>query len=42
MKFGSTSKTSGSYAKKMRKRGTYTIICTVHGGADQKMRLVVN
>ena len=40
--FGSSSMTSGSYVKKMRKRGTYTIICTVHGGADQKMRLVVN
>ena len=27
--------------KKMRRRGTYTIVCTVHGGGDQKMKLVV-
>jgi plastocyanin len=39
--FGSSPMTSGSYAKKMRKRGTYTIICTVHGASDQKMKLVV-
>ena len=33
--------TSGSYSKRMRRSGTYTIICTVHGGGDQKMKLVV-
>ena len=31
----------GSYSKKVRRRGTYTIVCTVHGGRDQKMKLVV-
>jgi len=40
-RFGSSSMTSGSYAKKMRKRGTYSIVCTVHGASDQKMKLVV-
>jgi plastocyanin len=40
-KFGSPSRTSGSYAKKVRKSGTYTIICTVHGADDQSMKLVV-
>jgi len=40
-KFASASKSGGSYSKKLRKRGTYTIICTVHTGADQKMKLVV-
>ena len=40
-RFGSSSMTSGSYSKRMRKRGTYTIICTVHGASDQKMKLVV-
>jgi plastocyanin len=40
-RFGSDSMTSGSYVKRMRRRGTYTIICTVHGGGDQKMKLVV-
>lgn len=39
--FGSSSMTSGFYVKRMRKRGTYTIICTVHGASDQKMKLVV-
>jgi plastocyanin len=40
-RFGSSTMRSGSYVKRMRRRGTYTIICTVHGGRDQKMRLVV-
>jgi len=41
VKFGSGSKTSGSYTKKVTAKGTYTIICTVHTAADQKMKLVV-
>ena len=41
-RFGSDTMRSGSYVKRMRKRGTYTIICTVHGGRDQKMKLVVS
>jgi plastocyanin len=40
-RFGSNSMRSGSYSKRMRKSGTYTIICTVHGASDQKMKLVV-
>ena len=40
-RFGSSTMTDGSYVKRLRKRGTYTIICSVHGGADQKMKLVV-
>ena len=40
-KFNSGVRDSGSYRKKMRKRGTYTIYCTVHGASTQKMRLVV-
>jgi plastocyanin len=39
--FSSPSKMDGTYTKKMRKRGTYTIVCSVHGGSDQKMKLVV-
>ena len=39
--FGSSSMRSGTYVKRMRRRGTYTIICTVHGASDQKMKLVV-
>jgi plastocyanin len=40
-RFGSTPMTNGSYTKRLRKRGTYTIICTIHGGDDQKMKLIV-
>ena len=40
-RFTSPSKSSGSYSKRMRKRGTYTIVCAIHGGRDQKMKLVV-
>ena len=42
VKFGSSSMTRGSYSKKVTKKGTYTIVCTVHGGSDQKMKLVVS
>ena len=41
VKFKSTTKRSGSYRKRVTRRGTYTIICTVHGARDQKMKLVV-
>jgi plastocyanin len=40
-RFGSPSKTSGAYAKKVTKAGTYTLVCTVHGARDQSMKLVV-
>ena len=41
VKFASASKSSGTFRKRVRKAGTYTIICTIHGGKDQKMRLIV-
>jgi len=41
VRFNSGMKTSGTYSKKLRKRGTYTIYCTIHGASDQKMKLVV-
>jgi plastocyanin len=40
-KFNSGVRFSGSYTKKMTKRGTYTIYCTIHGASDQKMKLIV-
>ena len=40
-RFGSPSKTSGSYTRGFAKTGTYTLICTVHGARDQSMKLVV-
>ena len=40
-KFNSGVRTSGTYSKTLRKRGTYVIYCTIHGASDQKMKLVV-
>ena len=40
-RFNSGLRESGTYRKKLRKRGTYTIYCTIHGASTQKMRLVV-
>ena len=41
VKFRSPIKSSGTYKKKMTRKGTYTIICTIHGKGDQSMKLVV-
>jgi plastocyanin len=40
-RFNSGVRTSGSFKKKLTKRGTYVIYCTVHGLSDQRMKLVV-
>ena len=40
-KFRSSAKTSGKFSKKLTQSGTYTIICTIHGADDQRMKLVV-
>jgi plastocyanin len=40
-KFGSPSQKSGSFTKRVKKKGTYTLICTVHGASDQSMKLIV-
>jgi plastocyanin len=39
-KFHSKTKTSGSYSKKLRKRGTYRYICTVHPD-EMKGKIIV-
>jgi plastocyanin len=41
VKFHSPTKDSGTYSKKVTKKGTYTIYCSIHGPDDQKMKLVV-
>jgi plastocyanin len=41
VKFRSGSKLSGRFSKRLRRAGTYTIVCTVHGARDQSMKLVV-
>ena len=40
-RFRSRTQTSGTYSKRVTRRGTYTIICQVHGKRDQSMRLIV-
>jgi plastocyanin len=40
-KFHSGVRSSGSFSKKLTKRGTYVIYCTIHGFSDQRMKLVV-
>src|SRR5829696_5588520 len=37
-KFDSGVRSGGSYKKKLTKRGTYKIYCTVHGASDQSMK----
>ena len=32
---------SGTCRRKLRKRGTYRLYCSIHGAADQSMRIVV-
>jgi plastocyanin len=39
--FNSGPRSSGSYSKTLKKRGTYVIYCTIHGFRDQRMKLVV-
>jgi plastocyanin len=41
VKFSSSVKSSGSYRKRLTRRGTYTIYCKIHGASDQRMKLVV-
>jgi len=40
-KFESPIKSSGYYNKRMTTRGTFTIICDIHGAYNQSMKLVV-
>jgi plastocyanin len=39
--FSSKIMTKGTFSKKLTKKGSYTIICDVHGAKDQSMKLVV-
>jgi plastocyanin len=41
VKFHSKIKTSGTFAKRMKKLGTYKIVCTVHVAQGMKMTLKV-
>jgi plastocyanin len=41
VKFRSSAKSSGTYKRKLTRAGTYRIYCSIHGAADQSMKLVV-
>jgi plastocyanin len=41
VKFHSKTKTSGSFEKKLKKAGTYKIVCTIHVSQGMKMTLKV-
>ena len=41
VRFTSPIRRSGTYRRRMTRRGTYTIVCTIHGARDQRMKLVV-
>lgn len=40
-RFSSKTQSSGIFRRRVTKRGTYRIVCTIHGASDQSMRLVV-
>lgn len=39
VKFHSTTKSSGSYSKKLTRKGTYKIVCTIHPGMNFTLRV---
>ena len=39
VKFHSPYKDSGSFSKKMRRAGRYTIVCTIHSGMKMKIHV---
>lgn len=41
VKFHSRTQSSGTFSKKLTKKGTYKIYCTIHGAGDQSMVLKV-
>jgi len=40
-KFRSSARSSGTFSKKLTRKGTYRIYCSIHGRSDQSMKLVV-
>ena len=37
--FQSPVKTNGTYRKKVTRRGTYSVFCTIHGGMTMRLRV---
>jgi plastocyanin len=40
-KFRSSARSKGTFSKKLTRKGTYRIYCSIHGRGDQSMKLVV-
>ena len=38
-KFSSPFKRSGTYSRTLKKRGTYSIVCTIHSGMSMKLKV---
>ena len=41
VKFRSPTQTSGTFSKKLRRKGTYVLYCTIHGYAAQHQKIRV-
>ena len=39
VKFSSKTQTRGTYRKKLKRKGTYTIVCTIHPGMELKLKV---
>jgi plastocyanin len=39
VKFSSSTKTKGSFAKKLTRKGTYAIVCTIHSGMTLTLKV---
>ena len=39
VRFRSSTKSSGTYTKRLRRRGTYRLVCTVHPGMNMTLRV---
>jgi len=39
VKFRSPTRTSGTYKRKLTRRGTYSLVCTLHPGMTAKLRV---
>lgn len=40
VRFHSPNKVHGSYSKMLTRKGTYTLVCTIHSGMQMKLRVI--
>ena len=41
VRFASSTRSTGTFSRRLARRGIYSIFCTIHGPRDQSLRLVV-